>query len=109
MGFAAWKNYFKNVGLFIGRAYTSMHEKCQAPEKIVIGGGIGEAANRFPPLLRKVSLDLIHQFAKIPADTVDYTRISAEAAECALGYVSVIKAKEQVALERSGSTVEFAH
>lgn len=105
-GFAAWKNYFKNVGLFVGRSYTAMHEKCQAPEKIIIGGGIGEAANRFPPLLRKVALDLIHQFAKIPADTVDFTRISAEAAECALGYVSVLKAKEQAALR---SSIELAH
>jgi hypothetical protein len=111
LGFAAWKNYFKNVGLFIGRAYNGMHESCQTAEKIVIGGGIGEAANRFPPLLRQVSLGLIHQFAKIPDGIVDFTRISAEAAECALSYKSVVDTKVAQGSSRNGlgSSIELAH
>jgi hypothetical protein len=96
LAYSAWKEYCKNIGLFLGKAYSVMSEQGNTPDKIILGGGIGEMANKYPALLRKVALKLIHEHGNIPVGVVDFSRMSPESRECAKTYQLVDEKMEQL-------------
>ena len=108
VGYAGWKEYCKNIGLCIGKAYSVMSEQGNTPDRIVIGGGIGEAFNRYPPLLRRVALKLIHEHGNISTGVVDFSRMSPESRESAKTYQLVDETMQQIRAE-SRLSVEMAH
>jgi hypothetical protein len=54
------------------------------PERIVVGGGIGEVCAAYPPFLRNLALKIIHRHGKLPAETVVFSMMSPEARESAV-------------------------
>jgi hypothetical protein len=89
LGFRAWKVYFKDLGEFLGKAYEGMAAQGTPPEKIVLGGGIGEACNKYPPEVRRIALKIINRFAKLEPGIIDFSTISPEMRETAITQRSV--------------------
>jgi hypothetical protein len=108
LAYSAWKEYCKNIGLFLGKAYSVMSEQGNTPDKIIVGGGIGEMANRYPALLRKVALKLIHEHGNVPNGVVDFSRMSPESRECARTYQLVDEKMAEIRAE-SRLTGEMPH
>ncbi len=86
-GARAWKAYFKDLGAGLGVIYRDMKQKGIAPQKLIIGGGIGEACARYNDFMREDALRLIRTFGKFPKDVVEFSRVSPEAREGALAYL----------------------
>lgn len=108
LAFAAWKEYCKNIGLCLGKAYSVMAEQGNTPDKIIVGGGIGELFNSRPTLLREVALDIIHEHGNIPVGVVDFSTMSPESRECAKTYQLVDEKMQEIRAE-SRLAVEMAH
>lgn len=108
LAYSAWKEYCKNIGVFLGKAYSVMSDQGNTPDKIIIGGGIGEMANRYPSLLRKVALKLIHEHGNFPPGVVDFSRMSPESRECAKTYHHVDEKMQEIRAQ-SRRTGEMAH
>lgn len=85
----ACKRYFKDVGIFLGADYRAMEAEGVAPDKMVLGGGIGELFNRYPEGLRELALKMIHKAAQLPRGKIDFSRMSPEARECTPTYLTV--------------------
>jgi hypothetical protein len=85
----ACKRYFKDIGLFLGADYRAMETEGVAPDKMILGGGIGELFNRYPAGLRELALKMIHKAAQLPRGTIDFSRMSPEARECTPTYLTV--------------------
>lgn len=85
----ACKRYFKDIGTFLGADYRAMQAADVAPDKMVLGGGIGELFNRYPAGLRELALKMIHKAAQLPRGTIDFSRMSPEARECTTTYRQV--------------------
>lgn len=100
-GFKTWKTYFKDVGHFVATAYKGMEAEGVAPEKIILGGGIGEAYHRFPQALREAALKEISRHSGLPESLVQFSAISAEERESAITQASVDKAAEELAAQRT--------
>jgi hypothetical protein len=86
-GVRTWKTYFKDLGAGLGVIYRDMKQKGVAPQKLIIGGGIGEACARYDDFIRNDALRLIKTFGKFPKDVVEFSRVSPEAREGALAYL----------------------
>ncbi len=99
-GFKTWKTYWKDVGHFLATAYEGMKEQGVAPEKIILGGGIGEAYHRFPEPLRKAALLEILDHSGLPDGTIEFSAISAEERESAITKAAVDQAAEELAAKR---------
>jgi hypothetical protein len=84
LGIEHWKSYLKDVGHALGEIYRKMSTNGTPPERIVVGGGIGEVCAAYPPLLRNLALKIIHRHGKLPADTVVFSMMSPEARESAV-------------------------
>jgi hypothetical protein len=108
LAYSAWKEYCKNIGLFLGKTYSVMSAQSNTPDKIIVGGGIGEMANRYPALLRKVALKLIHEHGNFPQGVVDFSRMSPESRECAKTY-QLVDETMQAVRAKSPITGEVAH
>jgi hypothetical protein len=100
-GFKTWKTYWKDVGHFLARAYEGMTEQGVPPEKIILGGGIGEAYHRFPEPLRRAALLEIQDHSGLPDGTVQFSAISAEERESAITKAAVDQAAEELAAKRA--------
>jgi hypothetical protein len=100
-GFKTWKTYWKDVGHFLATAYEAMKEQGVAPEKIVLGGGIGEAYHRFPEALRTAALREIHEHSGLPKGTIEFSAISAEERESAITQAAVDRVAEKLAERRT--------
>ena len=100
-GFKTWKTYWKDVGHFVATAYEGMKANGVAPEKIILGGGIGEAYHRFPPSLREAALKEISRHSSLPESLVQFSAISAEERESAITQAAVDTAAEELAAQRS--------
>ena len=85
----ACKRYFKDIGIFLGADYRAMEAEGVAPNKMILGGGIGELFNRYPEGLRELALKMIHKAAQLPRGTIDFSRMSPEARECTPTYLKV--------------------
>ena len=99
-GFKTWKTYWKDVGHFLARAYEGMKEQGVTPEKIILGGGIGEAYHRFPEPLRRAALLEIQDHSGLPEGTILFSAISAEERESAITQAAVDQAAEELAAQR---------
>jgi hypothetical protein len=99
-GFKVWKTYWTDVGHFIATAYGEMKQQGVAPQKIVLGGGIGEAYHRFGDPLRKAALREIHEHSGLPEGTVVFSAISAEERESAITQAAVDQAAQKLAMQR---------
>lgn len=84
LGIEHWKSYLKDVGHALGEVCRKMSSNGTPPEKIVIGGGIGEVCAAYPPFLKNLALKIIHRHGKLPADTVVFSSMSPEARESAV-------------------------
>jgi hypothetical protein len=100
-GFKTWKTYWKDVGHFLATAYEAMEEQGVAPEKIVLGGGIGETYHRFPEALRTAALREIQEHSGLPEGTIEFSAISAEERESAITQAAVNEAAEKLAERRT--------
>jgi hypothetical protein len=99
--FKTWKTYWKDVGHFLSTAYEGMKTVGNAPEKIILGGGIGEAYHNFPDELRKAALSEIMKHSNMPPGTVQFSAISAEERESAITQAAVDAAAEELAAQRA--------
>ncbi len=84
-----WKMYFKEVGEALGAVYRQMKKDGVAPGKIVLGGGIAEACQKYlPEDVKAHALELIHDHGHktghLPKDTVVFSTMSPEARESAI-------------------------
>ena len=84
LGLEHWKSYLKDVGHALGEVYRKMSTHGTPPERIVVGGGIGEVCAAYPPFLRSLALKIIHRHGKLPAETVVFSMMSPEARESAV-------------------------
>lgn len=89
LGALEWKAYFDALGEFLGKAYAAMKAQGTAPEKIILGGGIGEACNKYAPDLRQIALERIHEAAQLEPGVIEFSTISAEMRETAITQRSV--------------------
>ena len=99
--FKTWKTYWKDVGHFLSTAYEGMKATGTPPEKIVLGGGIGEAYHRFPAPLRHAALLEIAKHSNLPPGSVQFSAISAEERESAITQAAVDQAAEELAAQRA--------
>jgi hypothetical protein len=86
--------YFHDLGLVWEAVYHTAKEHGHPLHRIIIAGGIGEQCNKFPERARTFALDLMTTGRRIPPGTIDFSRLSAEARECALTRKLVIEAKD---------------
>ena len=86
--------YFHDLGFVWEAIYHTAKEHGHPLDKIIMAGGIGEECNRFPEHARNFALDLMTTGRRIPPGTIDFSRLSAEARECALARKLAIEAKE---------------
>lgn len=98
--------YFHDLGLVWEAVYHTAKEHGHPLDKIIMAGGIGELCNKFPERARNFALDLMTTGRKIPAGTIDFSRLSAEARECALTRKLSIEAKQ---IEQGDSDVIVVH
>lgn len=98
--------YFHDLGFVWEAIYHTAKEHGHPLDKIIMAGGIGEECNKFPERARNFALDLMTSGRRIPAGTIDFSRLSAEARECALTRKLVIEAKELEQRAKANSSQE---
>jgi predicted NBD/HSP70 family sugar kinase len=77
-----------------------MKEQGVTPEKIILGGGIGEAYHRFPEPLREAALLEIQDHSGLPEGMILFSAISAEERESAITQAAVDQAAKELAAQR---------
>jgi hypothetical protein len=107
LGFKTWKTYWEDVGHFLAVAYAEMKEQGVAPEKIILGGGIGEAYHKFPEPLKMAALLEIQDHSGLPEGLIQFSAISAEERESAITQSAVDRAAEELASKRRLNVTEF--
>jgi len=84
MGTRAWNKYFADLGKALKFVSDAMSAAGHAPQKIVIGGGIGEACSRYDETLQAFAIDEVQHSADLPLRTVGFSYLSGEARESAV-------------------------
>jgi hypothetical protein len=97
-----WKSYFKDLGVTLGALKREMKDNDLSPDRIVLGGGIAEACQKYlSPEMKKIALDLIHDYGRLKAGTVVFSSMSPEAREAAITTLSVEEDPEDLDQERA--------
>lgn len=94
LAWARQKLHFKERGTVAGAIYREMKERGIAPDRYILGGGLGELFNRYAPEDRQDALDLINEHGKLPPGVFDFSSVSPEARESAISYKAVEDTKK---------------
>lgn len=92
MGYHAWRDYFELLGRCGGVLATALRSKGTPLERIVLGGGIGEACNHYPAIWRKHAYHVLQSTSGLPRGSIAFSPMRAEQRENALAKASIEEA-----------------
>jgi len=92
LGYHTWRDYFELLGRCGGVLATALRSKGTPIERIVLGGGIGEACNHYPAIWRKHAYHVLQSTSGLPPGSIAFSPMRAEQRENALAKASIEEA-----------------
>lgn len=92
MGYHAWRDYFELLGRCGGVLATAFHSKGSPMERIVLGGGIGEACNHYPAIWRKHAYQVLKSSSGLSPGSITFSPMRPTQRENALTDASIKEA-----------------
>lgn len=92
IGYQSWRDYFELLGRCGGAISGALAKMGHPMERVVLGGGIGEACNLYPKIWKKHAYGVLHSSAKVSPGSIIFSPMRAEEREKAIATTSIREA-----------------
>jgi hypothetical protein len=89
IGYQSWRDYFELLGRCGGAISGALAQMGHPMERIVLGGGIGEACNHYPEIWKKHAYGVLHSSARLSPGSIIFSPMRAEERERAIATTSI--------------------
>jgi hypothetical protein len=94
VAYQSWRDYFSLLGRCGGAINGTLAKMGHPMERIVLGGGIGEACNLYPTIWKKHAYGILHAAANVAPGSIIFSPMRAEEREKAIATASIREAFE---------------
>ena len=91
-GYQSWRGYFELLGRCGGAIGGALKKMGHPMERLVLGGGIGEACNHYSQIWKKHAYGVLHSSAALSPGSIIFSPMRAEERENAIASASIREA-----------------